>query len=179
MSDKVVHRLYFDYEREEKWLNEQAARGWALRRYRFGSYYFTEGEPGAWIYRVELLPAGRGSAAGRQYLELLAETGAELVGSHLRWVYLRRSAALGPFELFTDLESRIGHYRRVLGLFGVLLAALAACAASLIVNEAGSGGVILDLPLAIVAVAAALLAVQTVRLSRRVHSLRSQRQIYE
>jgi len=179
MSDKVVHRLYIDYEREERWLNEQAARGWHLRHYRFGSYRFEEGEPGAWTYRVELLPAGRGSAASRQYLELLAESGAELVGSHLRWVYLRRSAAMGPFELFTDLESRIGHYRRVLGLFGVLLAALTACAASLIVNAAGAGGVALDLPLIIVVAAAALLAVQTVRLSRRVRSLRTQRQIFE
>ena len=179
MSGKVVHRLYWDFEREERWLNEQASQGWHLVRYSLGSYHFEEGEPGAWIYRIELLAAGRRSAPSREYLSLLQDTGVETVSTYMRWVYLRRPAALGSFELFSDLESRIAHYRRVLGLFGVMLAALTCCAASLIVSSGHSAGVVLDLPLIIVAGALVVLAVQTVRLSRRVRWLRGQRQIYE
>jgi len=179
MSDRVVHRLYIDYEREERWLNQQAARGRHLVRYRLGSYHFEHGEPGAWIYRIELLPAGPRSAASRDYLALLRESGVETVGSSTRWVYLRRPAALGAFELFSDLESRIGHYRRVLGLLSLLLAVLACCAASLVVVSGGTGGLVLEIPLVITVIGVAVLAVETVRLSRRVHTLRSQRQIYE
>ena len=179
MSVKVVHRLYWDFEREERWLNEQAALGWHLVRYSLGGYRFEQGEPGAFIYRIELLPAGRGSAASRDYLSLLAESGIEMVSTYMRWVYLRRPAALGAFELFTDLESRIGHYRRVVGFLSVILAALACSAAALIVTSGRSGGVVLDLSLVLVVVALVLITVPTVRLSRRVHVLRSQRQIYE
>jgi hypothetical protein len=179
MSGRVVHKLYWDFEREERWLNEMASEGWQLERYRLGRYQFGPGEPGAWIYRIELLPAALRSGASREYLSLLQDAGVEIVSSHVRWVYLRRRAALGPFELFTDLESRIAHYQRVLGLFGVILAALAAAAGSLVVSSRHSGGLALDLPLIIVAAAMVVLAVQTVRLSRRVRSLRAQRQIYE
>jgi len=179
MSVKTVYRLYWDFEREERWLNAQAARGWELVRYRLGAYSFESGEPGAFVYRIELLPGSRKSAASREYLSLLADSGVETVSTYLRWVYLRRPAEMGAFELFTDLESRIGHYRRVLAFFGVILAALVAGAAGLIVTSGSSGGLALDLPLVIVAVAMVLIAVPTVRLSRRVRSLRSQRQIFE
>ena len=57
MSGKVVYRFYSDYEKEERWLNEMASRGWHLVRYRLGGYHFEQGEPGEWIYRIELLPA--------------------------------------------------------------------------------------------------------------------------
>ena len=100
-------------------------------RYRLGSYHFEEGEPGAWVYRIELLPKpSRQRGEGREYLSFLRGTGVEVVSTHLRWVYLRRPAALGPFELFSDLESRIGHYRRVLTLFTVIIAALVPAAVS-------------------------------------------------
>jgi len=179
MSSKAVYRLYVDFEREERWLNQQAARGWHLVRYNLGSYHFEQGQPGAWIYRIELLPGGPHSAASREYLALLQESGVEVVTTHARWVYLRRRAALGAFELFSDLESRIGHYRRVLGFFSFLLAAMACSVASLIVVSGDSGGLAFEIPLLIVVVFMAALAVQTVRLSRRVRALRSQRQIYE
>lgn len=179
MSVKVVHRLYLDFEREERWLNEQGALGWHLVRYSLGSYRFEQGAPGAFFYRIELLPAGRNSTASRDYLSLLADSGIEMVSTYMRWIYLRGPAASGPFELFTDLESRIGHYRRVLGFFGVILAALVCSAASLIVTSGSSGGVVRYLPLSIVALALILIAVPTVRFSRHLRSLKGQRQIYE
>lgn len=179
MSGKVVHRLYWDYEREERWLNEMASRGWQFVRYVFGRYHFQQGEPGEWIYRVELLPANPRSAAGREYLSLLKESGAEAVSTYARWVYLRRPATMGPFELFSDLESRIGHYQRVLKFFTTALGTLVGCIGALIVVSSDSGGLAFQIPLVIVAAAIAVLAAQSVRVSRRARSLRRQRQIYE
>jgi len=179
MKDTVVHRLYWDFEKEERWLNGMAASGRHLVRYTLGSYHFEVGEPGAWIYRIELLPSSPGSAKGREYLTFLRDTGIEIVGTHLSWAYLRRPAAGGPFELFSDLDSRIAHYRRVLALFGGLLAALVAAACGLIVTAGDSGGFVLVIPLVLVVAAGAVLAVQAVRLARRVRSLTARRQVYE
>jgi hypothetical protein len=179
MKRRVVYRFYFDYEKEERWLNEMASKGWHFVRYRLGRYRFEQGEPGAWVYRIELLPTEPKGAASREYLSLLQESGAETVCSRTRWVYLRRSAALGPFELFTDLESRIGHYRRVLKLLTGALATLVCCMGALIVVSSNSGGLAFQIPLAIVAAAVVLLIVQAVRVSRRAKALEAQRLVHE
>ena len=47
------------------------------------------------------------SPESRKYLEFLEEAGIERVGSYMRWVYLRKKAADGPFDLFSDYESRM------------------------------------------------------------------------
>ena len=179
MSGKTVHRLYMDYEKEERWLNEMASRGWHLVRYRLGGYRFEQGEPGEWIYRIELLPAEPGSAASQEYLTLLLDSGAKVVSTHARWVYLRRPAALGPFELFSDLESRIGHYRRVLKLLTSALATLVCCAGALFVVSGESGGLAFQIPMVILALAMAALVLQAVRASRRAKRLEAQLLIHE
>ena len=179
MSGKVVHRLYWDYEKEERWLNEMASQGWHLVRYHVGGYHFEQGEPGAWIYRIELLPAETRSAASQEYLALLLDSGAEAVSTHARWVYLRRPAAMGPFVLFSDLESRIGHYRRVLKLLTTALTTLVVCAGGLFVVSWDSGGLAFQIPMVILAVAMVVLAVQALRVSRRARKLETQLLVHE
>ncbi len=118
---KVIWKGYFDFEKEERWLNEMAAKGFALTRYTWCRYEFEETEPGEYIYRIELLKEHARHPESRRYIEFTEETGAEYVTSYFRWVYFRKKAALGPFELYSDLESRIGHYRRVRLFWLVLL----------------------------------------------------------
>ena len=111
---KRVIRFFTNYDKEEQWLNEMAAQGWHLMDYVWGRYLFQKGKPGEYIYRIQLLENPidhKGSAA---YLEFLEEAGIETVASSLRWVYLRKKAAEGPFELFSDRESRIAHYQRII-----------------------------------------------------------------
>ena len=179
MSGKVVHRLYWDYEKEERWLNEMASQGWYFARYRLGGYHFEQGEPGEWIYRIELLPDEPRSAASQEYLSLLLDSGAEAVTSRARWVYLRRPAALGPFELFSDLESRIGHYRRVLKLLTTALATLVGCAGALYVVSGESGGLAFQIPMVILTLAMVVLVVQVLRVIRRTKGLEAQLLIHE
>jgi len=128
---------------------------------------------------IKAFALGKYDITSEQFLTFLRDTGVEIVGTHLSWAYLRRPAAAGPFELFSDLDSRIAHYRRVLALFGGLLAALVAAACGLIVTAGGSGGFVLVVPLVLVVAAGAVLAVQAVRLARRVRSLTARRQVYE
>ncbi len=43
----------------------------------------------------------------------MEEAGAEHVSSILRWVYFRKKASEGPFDLYSDLDSRIRHYGKI------------------------------------------------------------------
>jgi len=177
MSGRVVFRLFFDFEKEERWLNEMAASGMALVGCRWGLYRFEAGEPGRWIYRIELLSRGPRHPASVEERRFLTEAGVEVVAGFSRWVYVRRPAAQGPFDLFTDLDSRIGHYKRVLTLLATLTAAMASVVAAEIVLA--DGGWISGLATAVAATGATLLAIHTMRLARRVNRLKELRQLYD
>lgn len=117
---QVIWRFYWDYEREEKWLNAMAAKGLALYSYSWGRYVFEECEPGEYLYRIELLKDLPSKPESMAYLGFLEEAGIVCVASHLRWVYLRKKAADGSFDLYTDIESRLDQYRTVTNLWNVL-----------------------------------------------------------
>ncbi len=100
-------RWISDYEKEEKWLNEIAAKGLSLYSFFFGKYTFEETEPGKYIYQIELLENLPTSPESVAYLRFLEDTGVVCVASVFKWVYLRKEAASGPFELYTDIDSKI------------------------------------------------------------------------
>ncbi len=103
----------WEYEKEEAWLNELAAKGQALVSLR-SLYEFEETEPGEYIIRMELLSDGPKSLDGEKYIRFVEDTGAEYIGHSGKWVYFRRKAAEGPFELHSDNETRIRHLQRII-----------------------------------------------------------------
>jgi Protein of unknown function (DUF2812). len=109
----VIRKAYWNYEKEEKWLNALAAKGLALTDYSWFRYVFGETAPGEYVYRIELLDQLATHPESRRYIAFVEDTGAECVATYLRWVYFRKKAAEGPFELFSDNTSRIAHYRRI------------------------------------------------------------------
>lgn len=180
MSTQAVHRLYLDFEKEERWLNEMAAKGLDLVRYRWGTYTFEQAEPGEWIYRIELLPESARKPASRRYLEFMAEAGVQTVATYLSWVYFRKRAADGPFDLFSDMDSRIAHYTRVLALYSALAATLTATTASGLHSVTSNGLNFFTLPLFAVQVALLVAcAAYAVRIALRVRSLKAQRELFE
>ncbi|MBQ8927539.1 MAG: DUF2812 domain-containing protein [Oscillospiraceae bacterium] len=120
----TVHKWFWvwDFDKEEKWLCAMAAKGKALVHVGFCTYEFEDSAPGEYIYRLELLEHAPDSTEGRAYISFLEETGAEQIGSYLRWCYFRRKASLGEFDLFSDFDSRIRHLDRILWLVGTVLA---------------------------------------------------------
>ena len=111
----------WDFEKEEKWLNQMAAQGWALVSVGYCRYEFESCEPGSCAVRLELLDSMPGSAEGRQYLSFVEETGAQYVGHVMRWAYFRKNVADGAFDLYSDLDSRITHLGRMQALLLPLL----------------------------------------------------------
>ena len=47
------------------------------------------------------------------YVNFMEEIEAEYIGRMAKWIYFRRKAELGEFQIFSDLESRIGHLQKM------------------------------------------------------------------
>ena len=110
---QVIYKAMINYEKEEKWLNELAAKGMNFIHYSWCRYLFEEGKPGEYVYRIELLKNHASHPESVAYIRFMEELGIECVSTYLSWVYFRKKAAEGPFDLFTDYDSRIAHYKRV------------------------------------------------------------------
>ena len=114
---KVIWKLYMDYEMEEKWLNEMSAMGLAMTDYSWCRYVFAECEPGEYVYRIELMDNLPRHPESERYICFMEDSGVEHVASYFRWVYFRKKSADGLFDIYSDMGSRIKHYRRILALW--------------------------------------------------------------
>lgn len=106
----------WNFDKEEKWLNEMAAKGLALVSVGFCRYEFEDCTPGEYAIRMEYCEKRPRSVEGQKYLSFIEDTGAEHVGTYGKWVYLRKKTADGGFELFSDNTSRIDHLTRIIRL---------------------------------------------------------------
>ena len=116
---KVLYRFFVDFEKEEKWVNEMGAQGWHLQKFSFGRFTFTKGEPGTFIYRNEFI-SGMSSNEKKDYFEFLKDNGISIINELGGWVYMKKAAADGPFEIYTDTKSKIAYYKRMLNIFALL-----------------------------------------------------------
>ena len=108
-------------EKEEAWLAEMAKEGYHLENLALpGQYTFRQGEPGNYIYRLDfqaLRAKDRNS-----YYQLFADAGWEHIGDMGGWVYFRHKLNGGePPEIYSDLESKMGKYHRVVSYLIIFL----------------------------------------------------------
>jgi len=115
---KTVRKWFWvwEFDREEQWLNEMAAKGLVLVSVGFCRYDFEECVPGEYQVRLELLENHLNHAESQQYIRFIEETGAEQVGNYFRWIYFRKKTADGSFDLYSDNASRIRHLKRIIVL---------------------------------------------------------------
>ncbi|GAB4481619.1 MAG: DUF2812 domain-containing protein [Anaerolineae bacterium] len=102
-------------EQEEVWLREMANQGWHLSSVRLpGIYRFRRGEPRDVAYRLDFTTERKEKY--QEYLQLFRDAGWEHVGKMGSWQYFRKAAAAGEEpQIYTDPESKIQKYRRLLG----------------------------------------------------------------
>lgn len=120
--NKVIRKWFWAWQfgEEEKWLNEMASKGWALKTIGFCKYTFEPCNPGEYNIRLEMLSEIPTSEKSTDYIEFIEDTGAEYVGSLMRWVYFRKKTDDGEFKLFSDNSSRISYLNRILTLLATL-----------------------------------------------------------
>jgi len=113
---KIVHKLFWiwDFEKEEKWLNEMAQQGWVLSKVGFGRFEFDECKPGEYALCLQMLENNPCAPESEKYIKFVEETGAEHIGSIIRWVYFRKKTVDGPFELISDRAGRIKHLSTII-----------------------------------------------------------------
>lgn len=122
---QTIHKLFWIWQadKEERWLNEMAAKGLCLVSVGFCRFEFEDCEPGEYRLRLQLLEKGPRHPESRKYIEFLESTGAEHVGCFTRWAYFRKKAVDGEFELFSDNASRVKHLSGVIGMVALISAA--------------------------------------------------------
>lgn len=118
----VIRKAYWNPEKEENWLNEMAAKGMALTDYSWCRYVFEDCNNGEYIYRIELLDNTAKHSESISYIKFLEDTGVEFVASYWRWIFLRKKAADGPFDLYSDLDSKIKYYKKIRSFWTVFAA---------------------------------------------------------
>lgn len=106
---KTVRKWFWvwDFEKEDRWLNGMAQSGWVLEKVGFATYHFVSCEPGEYTVRLEM------REHDQAYLDLMQESGAEYIGRMAKWIYFRKKTADGPFDIFSDIDSRIGHLTKI------------------------------------------------------------------
>ena len=50
----------------------------------------------------------------------MEENNVEHVASYMRWVYFRKKASGGDFDIYSDIDSKIKHYQRINRFWAVL-----------------------------------------------------------
>jgi len=103
-------------DKQEAWLEEMSRDGLHLRAIKpFGRYVFEPGEARKYTYRLDF---DKTSGKDSDYFELIQDAGWERITEVAGWQYWRtESAEAKTPEIFTDTESKIRKYKRlILGL---------------------------------------------------------------
>ena len=107
-------------EAEEAWLREMANQGWHLSGIGFPTLYdFESGEAMDYVYRLDY--RSHWKMDKEAYLQLFRDSGWEYIEEMAGWHYFRKLAQAGEeLEIYTDAESKIGKYQRLLAFLGIL-----------------------------------------------------------
>ena len=108
-------------EKEEAWLESMSEQGWHLKSVQIlGQYTFQNGEPRSFAYRLDFQIVKKSDLPG--YLQVFQDAGWEYLGEISNWRYWRKEVEQGEsLEIFTDVESRLRKYQRLLGFMGFML----------------------------------------------------------
>lgn len=113
MQKKKITKLFFAWqdEKEQVWLEQMAAHGWVLDEVGLIRYTFCKQEPQHIRYRLDYQEIKGNDLL--EYLSLFTDAGWEYKGRMNNWFYF---AAKDPEtgEIYTDTQSKIEKYKRVL-----------------------------------------------------------------
>lgn len=137
----TVKKTFLDIQKEEEWLNEQGENGLMLIGYHSGKYEFEDVSPAKYQYKIDI-PAYTGSKQ-KAYVDFLEQTGISVVAKYGGRVYLRKNAADGPLELYTEnkeiakqMNKRYSHFFTV----GISQLFFSICLIIQALQLAGQGG---------------------------------------
>lgn len=108
-------------EKEETWLEDMSESGWHLKSVQLPCVYtFEKGEVNRSVYRLDYMMVNKNQQD--EYLQIFRDAGWEYVGEMSNWRYWRKKVVNDEqSEIFTDNESKIMKYQRLLGVMAFFL----------------------------------------------------------
>lgn len=111
----IKFKLYFDKDKETQWLNEMSQKGWAMTGFFAGFYRFEPCEKGKYTYQIDF--GNEFFSVSDDYREFMSDSDIEIIQSWGFWVFLRKQSSEGEFQLYTDVDSQIEHYKKIRNMF--------------------------------------------------------------
>ncbi len=122
MTTKTKFKWFWawDDEKEEAWLREMSQQGWHLTSIGLPAIYkFEQGLAKDYVYRMDYI---RDRKDYSSYLQLFNDSGWDHMGEMNGWQYFRKEAINGEeLEIYSDNESKVKKYQRVLLLLVIIL----------------------------------------------------------
>ena len=105
---------------EESWLEEMSKKGYHLTSFGFpGFYNFVVSGPKHYVYRLDYQILK--TRDKNEYFQLFKDAGWDHIGEMSGWQYFRKEVRAGETpEIFTDTESKVAKYKRLLAFLGIL-----------------------------------------------------------
>jgi hypothetical protein len=123
MSTQIKTKWFWLWqdEQEEEWLRSMAKQGLHLKEIRLlNRYVFEESTPQDIVYRLDFFTANKDYPG---YQQLFRDAGWEHVAVYGSWQYFRKPAAAGAsLEIFTDTDSKVQKYQRIVAILVVFMA---------------------------------------------------------
>jgi len=117
------NRLFWPWQddKEEAWLEDMSREGWHLQAVKLlCTYTFVKGEPAPYVYRLDYYLGDKSTFP--EYLKIFQDAGWEYLGELSNWRYSRKREVNGATpEIFTDRQSKIKKYQRLLGVLAFIL----------------------------------------------------------
>ena len=116
-------KIFIDFEKEEKWLEEMALQGWLLKKQSF-FYTFTPVTPQQVNIKIDYRIFSKNQDF-QEYLALFEDSGwLHIAGTKMSGnQYFKRTCEDAGDDIFSDSLSRAGRYKRVANmmLFGIVV----------------------------------------------------------
>jgi hypothetical protein len=131
MMEKTTLRKYkwfwpWQDDVEEAWLRDMSHQGWHLSDVGLPIVYiFVSGESKDFVYRLDY--PGSYEMDKEDYLQLFMDANWEFIKERSGWYYFRQPAQSDQeLEIYTDAESKISKYQRLLAFAAIILLPLIA-----------------------------------------------------
>jgi len=122
MAENTIRKIKWFWpwqdEQEEAWLRSMSQKGWHLFSVGLPCIYrFRAGELLDYVYRLDYQTFPKKDK--QEYQQLFRDAGWEHIGEMSAWQYFRKEVKEGEtLEIFTDVESKVTKYKRVLTFLG-------------------------------------------------------------
>ena len=122
--------------KEEAWLEEMSTTGWHLTSVQLPCFYtFDKGEAQRNVYRLDYMLMKKDKLD--EYLQIFRDAGWEYVGEMSNWRYWRKQVVMDETpEIFTDNESKIKKYQRMLAYMVFFLVILTFIGTNMFLSQA-------------------------------------------